>query len=45
MKKTIFKNKMFEYALIGYLIVLLSWNLYALGTGNLTGIITYGIQG
>jgi len=36
---------MFEYALIGYLIVLLSWNLYALGTGNLTGIITCGIQG
>jgi hypothetical protein len=45
MENTIFKNKMFEYSLIGYLILLLSWNLYALGTGNLIGIITCGIQG
>ncbi|WP_159019541.1 hypothetical protein [Algibacter sp. L3A6] len=45
MEKTIFKNKIFEYSLIGYLILLSSWNLYVLGTGNLFAIITCGIQG
>ncbi len=45
MEKIILKNKIFEYFLIGFLIILLVRNLYALGTGNLIGIITCGIQG
>ena len=45
MRKIEFKNKIFEYSLIGYLILLLCWNLYALDTGNLFGIIPIGIQG
>ena len=45
MEKSEFKNKIFEYSLIGYLILLLCWNLYAIDTGNLYGLIPIGIQG
>jgi hypothetical protein len=45
MEKSEFKNKIFEYSLIGYLISLLCWNLYALDIGNLFGLIPIGIQG
>ena len=39
MEKVKFNNKIFEYSLIGYLIILLSWNLYALSTGNTKALI------
>ena len=45
MEKLEIKNKIFEYSLIGYLILLLCWNLYALDTGNLYGFMPIGIQG
>jgi hypothetical protein len=45
MEKSKFKNKIFEYSLTGYLILLLCWNLYAIDTGNLYGLIPIGIQG
>ena len=45
MEKLEIKNKIFEYSLIGYIILLLCWNLYALDTGNLYGFIPIGIQG
>ena len=45
MEKTEFKNKIFQYSLTGYLILLLCWNLYALNTGNLYGLIPIIIQG
>tara|TARA_B110000503_G_scaffold137418_1_gene221578 strand:+ start:700 stop:1068 length:369 start_codon:yes stop_codon:yes gene_type:complete len=45
MEKTEFKNKIFQYSLTGYLILLLCWNLYVLNTGNLYGLIPIVIQG
>jgi len=44
MEKIKFKNKIFEYSLIGYIISLLCWNLYAVGRGSLIGMIPIGIQ-
>jgi hypothetical protein len=44
MEKIKFNNKVFEYSLIGYIISLLCWNLYAIGKGNLIGMIPIGIQ-
>ncbi len=44
MEKTKFNNKIFEYAITGYLILLLCWNLYALSTGNTKALIQITIQ-
>lgn len=44
MEKIIFKNKIFEYSLIGYIILLLCWNFYALTLGNSRAIIPIVIQ-
>ena len=45
MKKIEFKNKVFEYSLIGCIILLLCWNLYTLTTGNLKSLISITFQG
>ncbi len=45
MEKIRFKEKAFEYSLIGYIILLLCWNLYALTTGNMQALISISIQG
>ena len=44
MEKTIFKNKLFYYLLISYLIVIICWNSYSLITGNLSSVISVLIQ-
>ena len=44
MDKTIFKNKLFFYLLISYLIFLVVWNSYALILGNLVGGLSVLIQ-
>lgn len=45
MERIEFKNKIFEYSLIGYIIILLSWNTYALTTGNSKALISITIEG
>jgi len=45
MEKIKFKEKAFEYSLIGYIILLLSWNLYGLTTGNIKALLPITIQG
>ena len=45
MTKIKFKEKAFEYALIGYISLLLCWNFYGLTTGNLKALIPIAIQG
>lgn len=45
MEQTKFKNRMFEYSLIGYLISILCWNLYNFKTDDFVGLIPIGIQG
>ena len=45
MEKIEFKNKLFEYSLIGLLILLLCWNLYALTLEGFKALIPILIQG
>ena len=44
MEKIFFKSKIFEYILIVYIVSLLCWNLYAVGIGNLIGMIPVAVQ-
>lgn len=44
MEKIEFKNKTFEYSLIGFIILLLCWNLYTLTTGISKALIPIIIQ-
>ncbi|MCB4800296.1 hypothetical protein [Neotamlana laminarinivorans] len=45
MEKVIFKEKAFEYSLIGYIILLLCWNFYGLSSGNFIAFLPIAIQG
>ncbi|GAA3624214.1 hypothetical protein [Flavivirga jejuensis] len=45
MEKIRFKEKAFEYSLIGYIILLLCWNFYRLTTGNIKALLPIPIQG
>jgi len=44
MEKINFTNKIFEYSLIGYILLLLLWNLYMLSSGNMKALISISIQ-
>lgn len=44
MEKTIFKNKLFYYLLISYLILLICWNSYTVTKGVLFGILPIVVQ-
>ena|SRR5690606_859555 len=45
MEKIIFKEKAFEYSLIGYITLLICWNFYGLLSGNLMALVPIAIQG
>ncbi|WP_242203166.1 hypothetical protein [Aestuariivivens insulae] len=45
MEKIRFKEKAFEYALIGYIILKLLWNIYGLTTGITKALIPITLQG
>ena len=45
MEKVIFKEKTFEYSLIGFIVLLLCWNFYGLSSGNLKALLPIAIQG
>jgi len=45
MEKIRFKEKTFEYALIGYIILLLCWNFYGLTSGTFKALLPIAIQG
>lgn len=44
MEKTIFKNQLFFYLLISYIIILICWNSYTVILGNLIGILPIVVQ-
>jgi len=44
MEKTIFKNQLFFYILVSYLIIMIFWNSYTVISGNLIGIIPIVVQ-
>lgn len=44
MEKTIFKNQLFFYMLVSYLIIMICWNSYTVISGNLIGIIPIVVQ-